>query len=81
MRVAVHWDSPQASAKEVSIVDGRTGSIGNFTDLSGLFASGGPRPPASVSVYALPPEGSDTFSVDTLAAIRRAALEALHSVC
>jgi uncharacterized protein len=80
MWVAVHWDEPQNSTKEVSIIDRRTGIVGNFSELSDLFKSGGPRPQPSVSVYALPPTGTDDFSTDARNAIRSAALEALHQV-
>lgn len=81
MWVAVHGDEPQNSVKEVSIIDGCTGTIGKFTELSDLFKSfGGPRPQPSVSVYILPPDGSDAFSDDARTAIRRAALEALRQV-
>jgi HD superfamily phosphohydrolase len=78
MWVAVHGDEPQNSDKEISIVDGRTGRVGNFTEFSDLFKSGGPRPQPSVSVYVLPPDGTDAFSADARTTIRRAALEALH---
>jgi len=80
MWVAVHGDEPQNSVKEVSIIDGRTGTVGKFTELSDLFKSGGPRPQPSVSVYVLPPDGTGAFSAGARTAIRRAALEALHQV-
>jgi HD superfamily phosphohydrolase len=80
MWVAVHGDEPRNSVKEVSIMDERTGSVGRFTELSELFKSGGPRPQPSVSVYVLPPAGTDAFSAGARTAIRRAALEALHQV-
>jgi HD superfamily phosphohydrolase len=80
MWVAVHGDEPQNSVKEVSIIDGRTGTVGRFTELSDLFKSGGPRSQPSVSVYVLPPDGTDALSADARTAIRRAALEALHQV-
>jgi hypothetical protein len=80
MWVAVHGDEPQNSVKEVSIIDGRTGTVGKLTELSDLFKTGGPRSQPSVSVYVLPPDGTDAFSADARTTIRRAALEALHQV-
>lgn len=78
MWVAVHWDEPQNSVKEVSIVDGRTGAVKKFTELSDLFRSGGQRSQRSVSVYVLPADGADAFSPAARTAIRHATLEALH---
>jgi HD superfamily phosphohydrolase len=81
MWVVLHWEGSQNPGKEVQITDDHAGPIEKFTELSDIFgAYRGLRSRPSVSVYILPPEGSDRFSAEKQSAIRHAAIEALYQV-
>jgi hypothetical protein len=79
--VALHWDNPQALAKEVAIADGPAAPLERFTELSEIFSiNGDPRSRPGVSVFVCPPENSNEFSLEERGLIRAASVKALYEI-